>query len=602
MTMTSLSSFADDVGRSSQIDDELSLRLIRLDWERVPAFAPAAPIAGIQWFVRGSDGNPVADALATQLQKDDDCSVVRTGLVGDGAIAPAPNGREERHVVVLADPSTAPWDAVPGGPDWAWAHATVAACQAVLTRPGSRIWLVTNTCMAGNQGARPMRPEHDFARALGRCLAAEAPEAFGGVVDLAIAEPDAAAAELAAYLRSGSPEDEVLLEDAGASVARLRASTLPQSLMGPAISSDRLSIVSGGLLGLSFEVERWLAGSGATRLLVLGSSPLDAEREKNLAALEATGCSVTYEVLDVGAPAQVRALIGRLRDNSERVGGVFHLASRWRIDGRSSPGSLTTASPEQTELLLGTKANGALLLGELAKELGAEALVLFSSAAATLGSPGQATYAAANGVLDGVARNLNRYGLRALSVSWGPIGGVGFGASAAGSDLHDVWERLGLRRLTVDQVLSALNVALGEDEPNLTVLAWDDSMKDPPPWWGQRPVLQELASGERTGLALPGLEGLAPDERLTYVIGVLQGNLANILNRPPEKIDPDQPLVHLGVDSLIALEMLFVVEREFAVRPELDQMFLGADVTLRSLAHTLERRLAGCHTVNGAQQ
>jgi len=42
----------------------------------------------------------------------------------------------------------------------------------------------------------------------------------------------------------------------------------------------------------------------------------------------------------------------------------------------------------------------------------------------------------------------------------------------------------------------------------------------------------------------------------------------------PDRITPDTPLADLGVDSLAALEFLFVLENEFAVR-------LDADVDLR---------------------
>ncbi len=105
------------------------------------------------------------------------------------------------------------------------------------------------------------RPEQDFAWALGRCHAAESPESWGGLVDLAVEDPEVAAEALAGYLLSGSPEDEVVLHDDGWSVARLRASALPPVGSGRSLSMERLHIVSGGMKG---SASRSSAGSPAT--------------------------------------------------------------------------------------------------------------------------------------------------------------------------------------------------------------------------------------------------------------------------------------------------------------------------------------------------
>lgn len=56
-------------------------------------------------------------------------------------------------------------------------------------------------------------------------------------------------------------------------------------------------------------------------------------------------------------------------------------------------------------------------------------LQFFSSVSATVGNPGQANYAAANGLLDATAASLQDCGVTAHSVGWGAWGGDGMAAS-----------------------------------------------------------------------------------------------------------------------------------------------------------------------------
>ncbi|MER7129071.1 beta-ketoacyl reductase [Streptosporangium saharense] len=556
---------------------EDSTRILTRHWERTEDFEPRSGTAArTRWVVRTWGPSRCADALVTALLGEDaEVTLVREDVSADAPVEPG-----QRHVLLLDE--AVPLAELDLGDErsWAWAHAAARVRRHVASLPEARLWIVTRTGLNGPERGAVTRPEQDFVWALGRCHAAESPESWGGLVDVNIDDPRVAGERLARYLLSGTAEDEVLLNDDGPSVARLRASLLPPVANGQGISMERLHLVSGGAMGLSFEIERWLAGRGAERLLILGRTPLDDDRKRNLRRLESMGCAVEHEVLDVGDPRSVRRLTARLR--GEAVGGVFHLASHPHV---------TPATPERTRLLIGAKANGALLLGELAEELEAEAMVLFSSAAATLGSPGQAGYAAANAVLDGVARRLHGGRVRAVSIAWGPVGDVGFGATREGADLHEVWERLGLGRLTVGQVLSAVGMALSQDEPNLSVVTWEESAPGTLPWFRQRPVLEELSAVEPVGLSLEHLAELEDEQRVQYIVQVIGKHLAAMLNRAPEDIDPDRPLLKLGIDSLIALELLFVIDREFAVRLELHEVLVDLDATLRTTAGKLAERV-----------
>jgi acyl carrier protein/NADP-dependent 3-hydroxy acid dehydrogenase YdfG len=578
------------IGTPHAVDDaDDPTRILTLHWEKVSAFERRPEEAAeVEWVLLSWGPSRSADSLAAALREADPAVRIRQ-VDAASEFLPASAGN---HVFFLD--ATAPMTRadLAGDASWGWAHAVVHACRQAMSRPETRLWIVSRTGLHGPGTRDVVRPEHDFAWALGRSHAAESPGSWGGLIDLDVDDPDAAGRLLADYLLSGSAEDEILLRDDGPLVARVHVSGLPPVASSEGLSTERLHVVSGGATGLSFEIERWLVRRGAKRLLILGRSPLDAYRSRNIRLLESQGADVEYQVLDVGDPAAVQALTDRLRERGDAVGGVFHLASNWRLEGRSCVASVAAATDAQTAVLLATKAGGALLLGDLAEELGAEAMVMFSTAAVTLGSMGQANYAAANAVLDGVARRLHRGRVRAVSIAWGPIGEVGFGATFEGAQLHDVWERLGLPRLTVDQVLSTVEMALSQDEPNLTVIAWDETAPDLLPWAGARPALESLATTQQLGLSLGTLNELpGEEERVAYIVQVLRTNIAQILSARPEDVDPKSSLALMGIDSLIALEVLFIVEREFGVRLGLDDVLAAMNSTLVEMAGQLDERI-----------
>ncbi len=84
--------------------------------------------------------------------------------------------------------------------------------------------------------------------------------------------------------------------------------------------------------------------------------------------------------------------------------------------------------------------------------------VLFSSVAALLGSPGQASYAAANGSMDALTSAWRGSGTPTTAIQWGPWPDIGMAAGRAG--LAARAQRSGLGMLTPEQGLAALGGAL----------------------------------------------------------------------------------------------------------------------------------------------
>ena len=92
---------------------------------------------------------------------------------------------------------------------------------------------------------------------------------------------------------------------------------------------------------------------------------------------------------------------------------------------------LSQQSLERFRTTLAPKALGAWHLHRLTKNDDLEFFIVYSSASSVLGSPGQANYATANALLDGLVADREAQGLPATSINWGPWAKGGMATSHA---------------------------------------------------------------------------------------------------------------------------------------------------------------------------
>ena len=138
-----------------------------------------------------------------------------------------------------------------------------------------------------------------------------------------------------------------------------------------------------------------------------------------LSQLESAGSTVRYVSLDVRDEDAFGALIDSIYDTHGRLDGVIHGAGVIEDKG------LLRKDIASFQRVFDTKVIPArVLASKLRKET--SFVTFFSSVSSAFGNKGQADYAAANGVLDQIADQLNsRLEGRVVSINWGPWGGTG---------------------------------------------------------------------------------------------------------------------------------------------------------------------------------
>ncbi|MBW0133324.1 aminotransferase class I/II-fold pyridoxal phosphate-dependent enzyme [Pseudonocardia abyssalis] len=352
-------------------------------------------------------------------------------------------------------------------------------------------------------GGGAVQPSHTALWGLVRSLRVENPRTAIRLVDL---EPDAPASVVAQF------EDPELVRRGGTWSAPVLA---PPTATGRPFPVDGgRFLITGGMSGIGLHVAEMLADDGCAHLTLLGrTEPRDGERRLRIDRL-ARRCDLRILTCDV------RDLADALRD-VPRFDGVVHSAGVLR------DGLARTLTSERIDEVLAPKIGGAHAIdAAFPPDRRPGAVVLFSSISAVHGNLGQSSYSAANAYLDGFAAARRAGGESWFSLGWG-LWNVGMG-----EQIVQGAAARGIPALSADEGIALL----------------------------------------RTGLALPPAHYVLSaahrpkDEPMTTVApeGRLWPSLASILQTTlhVRAVSPDDNLLELGLDSMMAVEVAAALSRE----------------------------------------
>ncbi len=326
--------------------------------------------------------------------------------------------------------------------------------------------------------------------------------------------------------------------------------SIPQPL-----DRDGSVLVTGGTGALGRLTARHLATTHHVRQLILTSrrGPHASGAAAMAADLAGLGTHVTVAAGDVADRGALAGLLARIAAEHQLT-GVVHAAG---VLDDALVGLLT---PERVAGVLAAKADAAWFLHELTQDLGLGMFVLFSSAAGVLGSPGQASYAAANAFLDALAGFRQARGLAGVSVAWGLWEAA---SEMVGQSAARVAAR-GVGSLTAAEGLALLDAALERGQASVVAARLDAARLagrgDAVP-----PLLSGLVRSSGRGLAAAPqgggglaqrLAGLPAGERAGVVAGLVRANAAVVLGHgSAQDVDPGRAFRDLGFDSLTAVEL-----------------------------------------------
>jgi NAD(P)-dependent dehydrogenase (short-subunit alcohol dehydrogenase family)/acyl carrier protein len=495
-----------------RVPSDFKRPLYQVDWQPAP-IAPSVPDDSRRWIVVG------------------DCAGLRTRLMGH--LETTANVASASGILILSDAG----------------ERCLSTVQAAAHSRNVRLCLVTRGAVrVGSERVFPGLGESPLW-GFGRVVAREYPDIDVRLIDLdpsSISDPFSAL--VAEFAVSGASE-EIAWRDGVRHVSRLApyAPSTPGSAGCARILPGATYLITGGLGALGSLVAAHLAARGARHLVLAGRTAPRPDAQAAVERLRDMGVEVRIEQADVSDRELTSAMLGRISAAMPPLRGVIHAA------GVLDDGVLSQQSWSRFEHVFAPKARGAWNLHVLTQDTDLDFFVLFSSASALLGTPGQSNYAAANAYLDALAHYRRSIGLPALSINWGPWAEAGMAAG-----LHSV---PGLEKIDPADALQLMEQLMADGAAQAAIL----------------PIRWQLFAGQYAG-AVPSL--------LRDVAGVGQGNKATangILSRlhdaspgeirrqlrshvreqaarvlgfsSPEEVDATRPLVDLGFDSLMGLEL-----------------------------------------------
>ncbi|MEF9901724.1 SDR family NAD(P)-dependent oxidoreductase [Streptomyces sp. P9-A2] len=550
--------------------DPVTGALHRMDW--VPLPEPPVPAVVPPWGVLGAAGTRLVDVLAPR---------------GSGVpvyAGPAAGGTAPAVLVAPCPPPPATTGDArdpAAKPRWAagWALELIREWLAAPHPANSRLVLVTSGAVApedggpvdggpvcggpidggtgsGDSGASDgcaSVPAHAPVWGLVRSALRENPGRFA-LVDMDD-HPDSWRL-LPALLAAAAPETAVRRGTAyvpkPVRVAEATGERRPRRRLDP----EGTVLVTGGTGSLGVLVARHLVTAhGVRHLLLAGRRGPDASGVDELVAeLGRSGAEVTVRACDVADRTALAALLDAV-PAAHPLTGVVHAA------GVLDDGIVPALTADRLERVLRPKAGAALALHELTRGRDLAMFALFSSVAGTFGSAGQANYAAANCVLDALARHRRRLGLSGTSIVWGPWRqNEGMMAHLTDTDLRRM-ARSGFDPLEKEEGLALFDAAVAGDDPVVVAARFGPAaLSHGVPAAGRSRVPGSATTGAGGGGGAPLVRRLAaasPGERGELLLTEVRTLAASVLGHPEGAgaIDGDDLLADLGLDSLAAVDL-----------------------------------------------
>lgn len=298
------------------------------------------------------------------------------------------------------------------------------------------------------------------------------------------------------------------------------------------------------LVGLSGKIGQslteWMVSNGAGCVCLTSRRP--AIEETWIKSFNGTGATVKVYPMDVTDIRSVENVVKDIRATCAPIAGVANGAMVLND-------MLFSKMPtEMMQAVLKPKIDGSNNLDQVFYDDKLDFFVLFSSAVCVFGNVGQSNYIAANGYINGLARQRRRRGVAASAFDIGQVAGIGYIESSGRDVVMDQLTALGLDPVSETDLRQAFaeTIRAGHPDPvndkngipdavlttGIRCFSEDEGVKGPwfsNPFFWHRVIESKIAESESEEqgrkTVLPAARQLVKATTLEQALEILQGKL-----------------------------------------------------------------------------
>lgn len=354
------------------------------------------------------------------------------------------------------------------------------------------------------------------------------------------------------------------------------------------VKEDGSYLITGGNGAVGLTYAECLAEAGAKNILLMSRrGPSEAAKDR-IQEIEEKGAKVTILTGDVADCGSLKQAVDSIPEEMLPVHGLIHAAGTLKDE------MISESSWEDYQFVLEPKVTGVVNISNVMELENMDFFLMISSITSIIGNMGQSNYAVANYFMNQFALHLQRQGVNAYSVCWGPWNG---GGMADGMAVTTNISSMGMSKIDIADGKEFIKAFM--EEPYANVLVADvnwRTLNENISNKGKAEFLNKLLlaekavqngnKGESGKNFVNELKKMSPEEMETAILDEMTKRCCSIMGfEDIELFDVDKAFREQGADSLMLFSIRTALNKLLDI--EIDISVLYNYSTLRSLTEYL---------------
>lgn len=350
----------------------------------------------------------------------------------------------------------------------------------------------------------------------------------------------------------------------------------------PVYNENQTVLISGGTSGLGLAMAQWFIQQGARHIVLVSRSGQKPGNEALEQFLAGTDANVIVKAADIADESAVKLLLSEIRKELPPLSIIVHSAFVLADE------LFLRMTREHFVTAMQAKVSGAWNLHRHTQQDPIEQFIVFSSMASIMGNSAQSNYVAANIFLEQLIHNRIAHNQAGLVVNLDMINDTGF--VARNEKVSTYLQRSGWTGMASKEVIDCIatlinNQAQAIAVTNTSITTINKASPGLKALYRFQELLGESAednSSNQSGLIRQEIQNAPQEQKLSVIEAFLTEQVAKVLRVSSNTIVKDVPLNQQGIDSLMAVELVSLLEGKLAITIPTSKMMNAPTVTALS--------------------